>query len=148
MTIKKFISYFCYTLVMIGALIVFLLIYKSLNKQAEMNYNFIPVVTFSLLYPIVLGVLFALPGLLKRVRKDNAKGFNLGKFLGVGIPAVYVMVAPLLSFTNIISIDLPLTHVLLSQYTGGVMIFSFVFGYITIDCIRRDSGDRSPVPAS
>ncbi|QAS51509.1 hypothetical protein HLI_04375 [Halobacillus litoralis] len=115
-------------------------IYQNLKEQAELDFNIWPVVTFGLLYPILFGALFALPGLWKRIRQEKAKGFEIGKFLGVGIPSMYVILAPFLYSTQVFSFYLPFTSLLFNQYTGGVMIFSFVFGYLIIDCIRsRDN---------
>lgn len=116
-------------------------IYQALREQVEATYTIWPVLTFGLLYPILFGALFALPGLWERVRNGHAKGFQFAKFLGVGIPAMYVIVAPFLYSTKVFSSYLPFTGLLFNQYAGGAMIFSFVFGYVIIDCIRSQ-GDH------
>lgn len=107
----------------------------------EATYTIWPLLTFGLLYPVLFGALFALPGLWERVRNKQAKGFQIAKFLGVGIPSMYVIVAPFLYSTKVFSFYFPFTGILFNQYAGGAMLFSFVFGYLIIDCIRSQ-GDN------
>ncbi|WP_181350244.1 hypothetical protein [Thalassobacillus sp. CUG 92003] len=69
------------------------------------------------------------------MKQDKAKGFEVGRFLGVGIPVLYVVAVPFLHYSSFPAP--PLTRFLSIQYEGGVMLFSFIFGYLLINCIRK-----------
>ncbi|MBH0229444.1 hypothetical protein [Halobacillus yeomjeoni] len=92
-----------------------------------------PAIIFGLFYPLILGILFALPSLWERIKLQQAKGFKVNKFLGVGLPAMYILSSPYLYYG--MRLNLLFTRLFSNYSTEAGMLFSFLLGYLAIDCI-------------
>ncbi|WP_404430694.1 hypothetical protein [Sutcliffiella horikoshii] len=133
---KKFLSYFFWTVV-IGFIYYAGSRYElHLLNEAQMNYNFWPQVIFAALFPILIGILLRLPKLIKEIQEGKAWSVNWMKLLAVGLPTLYVSLVPVLSLTGLFKympFAMDIIHLDLATLAG------VVFGYVLIDSLKEDS---------
>lgn len=136
---KRFLSYFLYSIVMISILVGFLKYQIHLNQQASMTFNSLPSMIYSITFPIVMGVLLGIPELINRVKNRTSSVFNWVMFLAVGIPTLYIVFVPLLYFTKL-GDYLPFASIFVQSDLIGASITTMggvVFGYLLINCFKN-----------
>ncbi|MCA0984312.1 hypothetical protein LCL89_09665 [Halobacillus yeomjeoni] len=132
---KKFLGYFVFTAAMIALFVGLMNIRDSLVTLKDLEFKGTPLLLFTLLYPIGYGALFATHALWFRWKRGQ-RGFQWARFLGIGLPSLYMILAPLMRYIPP-SMTWPLGEFLMNSLGGGVLLFGFLFGYICIDSIGR-----------
>ncbi|WP_174727328.1 hypothetical protein [Mesobacillus harenae] len=139
-TLARFLSYFGYTVIL------FIITYRGFKyeyliaDQTSEDYGtitFYKQMVFFLIFTIVLGVLFALPSLAKKIMRQGKWNFDWVQFLSVGIPSIIVAAAPLIHFSSI-SIGGLLSPLVLPGYGRFISaIAGIAFGFNMLICIKK-----------
>lgn len=132
---KRFGFYLAYSLGMIAFLIGALSYRESLQQQAKMEFDVLPLMIFDHVYPVLFGMLFATSVLWRRYKENRLKGFVWSEFLALGLPSLYIALTPWLYYTNVPS--LPLMKFFATHNLNGPLLFGFLFGFTTIHSIRK-----------
>ena len=84
--VKRFMGYLFYTL-FVGAIMYWGFIFgQNLRIQAGRTFHPFPLYIFMALYPIVIGMILAVPGLLQRIRQEGKWRIDWQMLVPVGIP--------------------------------------------------------------
>ncbi|KUO61601.1 MAG: hypothetical protein APF84_13800 [Gracilibacter sp. BRH_c7a] len=93
---KRLIGYFGYA-VFIGYIMLWgATIQQKLIHTAATTFNGVPRFVFMIAFPVFIGILLALPGFIANVRSNGHWKIDWAKLLGVGLPAFYITICPLL----------------------------------------------------
>lgn len=134
---KRFVYYFVSTIV-IGIIIYLGVKYQIyLGEKAKMTFEIIPVITFTSLFPIAVGVLLRLPAFMIKVKEKRPWTFDWVKIGAIGIPALYIALIPLLSLTSFAG---SLPFVMEIMLIGDSMLTTtagIVSGYVLLNSIKR-----------
>lgn len=106
----------------------------ELVEYQRSNYRMVPLMTFVSLFPLLIGMLLRIPGLLTETKQW---GMDWGKMLILGIPLLYLSLYPLF-----FSLGLPVTFVFLTNLILGThnvttTIAGVVCGYILLDSLKK-----------
>lgn len=134
---KRFFKYVFLSAAFILILFLGLEIQSILKKYAEHNFDYQPHITFTVLFPILMGMLLRLPQLVKEIATRKRWSIDWIKLLTIGVPTLYIALIPLPYFLNIQLI----THTMINKifYTGftGTTIAGIVFGYVLLDSLKE-----------
>jgi hypothetical protein len=64
------------------------------------TFNPVPSYTYMVVFPVVIGILLAVPHLLHELRKRGSWRYDWVKFLAVAIPALYILLSLPLKFIS------------------------------------------------
>ncbi|AEG58755.1 hypothetical protein [Desulforamulus ruminis] len=136
--VKRAPALFFYTL-----LLGYLLIKGTQYKRGlEQDYEFLSALFFSVLFPVFMGVCFALPNLLDNLQRPGKWRIDWVILFSVGLPALYATTAPLLYFTPL-GYLIPRTVILtLSQATPRA-ICGVALGYIMVTLLEKKNSAES-----
>ena len=130
---KRFFYYFAWT-IGIGLIIYLGMKWEfRLKETASTDFNILPVVLFSAIFPIVLGMLFRLPQLFIEIKESKKWSFDWTKFLAVALPALLIVVLYILSYLAIV----PVVLLLLIGSQTLVTVAGIVFGYTLLDSFKK-----------
>lgn len=134
---RRFVYCFVCTIV-IGIIIYLGAKYQiHLGEKAKMTFEILPVMAFSSLFPIAIGVLLRLPAFLMEVKEKRPWTFDWAKIGAIGIPALYIACIPLLSFTSFAG-SLPfIREIMLIGDSMLITTAGIVSGYILLHSIKR-----------
>ena len=97
---KRFISYLLYTL-FVGVIMYWGMKYAEYVKiQAGRTYSLYPKLLFMALYPIIIGIILAMPGLIQRIRKEGEWRIDWQMLLPIGLPTLLYNIYPLVSLSS------------------------------------------------
>ncbi|WP_163527473.1 hypothetical protein [Halobacillus ihumii] len=139
---KKFLCCLLYSAVMVAVLLGGLFYMNHLIEKAETSYNMIPLMIFSLIYPLIMGMLFGLPQMISRLKRGGVLHFDVIKFAAIGLPALYIFVIPILYYFTKIGGHLPLSRTIMLSGSGGTVLLTIVgvvLGYVLFESIGRKS---------
>jgi hypothetical protein len=86
---KRFFSYLLYTILMAYILLLGVKYETFLKKQASITFDGMPYFIFSIIFPVIMGLLFGLPQFIKEMKKDNSFTIDLVKLATICLPAMY-----------------------------------------------------------
>lgn len=109
------------------------------------SYNSYPHILFISFYPIAMGILLALPRFVRKLGEDGAWALDWVVLIAVGLPTLFVAVAPALYFSPA-SKYLPAVMALLFQYSlTPQIICGVISGYIMLSVFgKKDNMDFFP----
>lgn len=139
-SVKRF-SYFFVWAIMIG--LIFYLGMKwglRLEQTASSEFKVFPVVLFSVVFPVVMGVLLRIPQFILSIRGNNRWTFDWPKFTAVGLPTLLILIWYLTSFVGAV----PILHVFLIGGSTLPTIVGIIFGYILIDSFKQTEASDGP----
>ncbi|NPV91549.1 MAG: hypothetical protein HPY50_12335 [Firmicutes bacterium] len=119
-----------------GALLYLGSLYQEhLKHIASTTYDPYPSLLFTSLFPIVFGMLLALPHLYRTVRGEGRLGVDIYRLVLMGIPTLYVAAVPLLVFS-------PVGRYLVTSYIFfryNLLTFAAgaAFGYILVTSFKK-----------
>lgn len=132
----KFGSYFLYVLLMYFVLFKGGEISKDLQHYTASTYHVFPKLLFEVIFPIIVGVLLAVPHLAVLSRKPGCWSYDWIKFCAVGLPTLFVTVLILLMYLipglNLFRLAVVLLNSAIMQPLSGI-----VFGYILLASFRK-----------
>jgi hypothetical protein len=142
-SILRFLGYITYT-IFIGFVYLQGIKYAgNLEKiVASQTYNPFPLLLFKMIFPIVLGILMALPHFFELCATKVAWRYDWVKFISIGIPTFFVTILPLVYFYTpglvgylYLLFGEFIHSLLIPQTFGGI-----VFGYVLLSsCNKRYS---------
>ena len=134
--IKRFLYYFTWTII-IGLIIYFGARYQlSLEKQAALEFNLLPMVRFISLFPIVIGILLRLPKLMIEVKEKRKWTFDWIKIVAIALPAFYIAILPILAYTPIVGHLFSVKTFMLIGSQTPITIAGVVSGYVLLDSLK------------
>lgn len=134
---KKFISNIIY-----AALLVFLLYggsqyYQVLRITAGRTFHPIPVVVFSSIFPIIIGIYLAIPSFFSKVRRQGMWEVDWSKLTILGTVSLLLAITPILYFLSPIGQNVPWLVVWLIDFSQGYTIAGVVFGYMILSVPKK-----------
>lgn len=137
---KRFLGYFLYSMVMIFVLKVGFEYQEQIREESQRNFEFMPLAIFDTIFPIVIGLLFGIPVLLKRIRSMGIAGYDWAKFIGVCIPALYIAILPMLFISGI---QLPFAHTVFTTDPLLLGLGGVVFGFVLVECVKGKTDQKN-----
>ncbi|WLR46517.1 hypothetical protein LC065_13160 [Halobacillus litoralis] len=132
---KRLLFHLGFAVFLIAAMMGLLSIRGGLVDQAEKEFDVVPLMIFDFIFPVVFGMLFALPFLWRRYKEGRWKGFTWPEFIGIGVPSLFVTLSHWLFYTNFPMN--PVTKFFAMHAINGPLLFAFIFGFTLIYSIRK-----------
>ncbi|GEN52375.1 hypothetical protein [Halobacillus faecis] len=137
---KRLLFHLGFAVFLIATMMGLLSIRRGLVDQAEMEFDVLPLMIFDFTFPVVFGMLFALPFLWRRYKEGRLKGIQWAEFVGIGVPSLFVTLSHWLFYTNFPMN--PVTKFFATHSFNGSILFAFIFGFTLIHSIRkREDGE-------
>ncbi|WP_245959383.1 hypothetical protein [Neobacillus piezotolerans] len=109
----------------------------NLKREAEMTYNMFPTLIFTIVSPVVIGLLLRIPKLILEIIEKKKWTFDWVKIVAVGLPALYVALAPYLYYSPM-GDYLPFAAVFASFGASTITTAAgIVFGYVLLDSLKK-----------
>lgn len=135
---KRFLRYFI-SLLIIGIIIYLGLSYKlHLEREAAKTYTILPLIRFSFVLPIIIGMLLRLPKLIVEIKEKKQWTFDWIKFVVIAIPALAVASSPFILYTSIGKYFSYFGELVSSQNTLLMTVGGIVFGYVLLDSLKKE----------
>lgn len=135
---KRFLYMFCWMLV-IGFLFYCAVQWRmSLVILMKEELLFLPLMIFTVVFPIILGMLLRLPKLILEWKQYNKWSYDWMKFFVVALPNLFVLIIFVLSYFKVFTV----MHVfIVGEYILPTVV-GLVFGYVLLDCIKGSNSDE------
>ncbi|WP_082232711.1 hypothetical protein [Halobacillus massiliensis] len=134
---RRFFSYLILTLLMI------VFSYYGFKLTEEQNFGVAAstkaAAIFTVIFPIVIGLLLRLPELLLEMKKKKVRTYDWIKFSAVGVPAL------LISQMYYLSRVLPYEMAVANEYTSLPVIAGVVFGYVLLDSLTLSQKKKTVI---
>lgn len=99
---------------------------------------FLPLMIFTVVFPIILGMLLRLPKLILEWKQYNKWSYDWMKFFVVALPNLFVLIIFVLSYFKVFTV----MHVfIVGEYILPTVV-GLVFGYVLLDCIKGSNSDE------
>ena len=143
---KRFFYFFGWTIfigfiVYLGVKYQQFLIYQEFlqNTQKESSSTFIlmPVVLFTFLFSIVIGIMFRLPKFIDELKQNKQWMFDWIKFIAIGLPSLCISLTHLLKFYLPEGITAFISQTTFFSDSTIQLIAGIVFGYVLIDSLKE-----------
>ena len=129
---------FCWMLV-IGFLFYYAIQWRmSLVILMKEEILFLPLMIFTVVFPIILGMLLRLPKLILEWKQYNKWSYDWMKFFVVALPNLFVLILFVLSYFNLFTV----VHVFIVGDYILPTVVGLVFGYALLDCIKGSNSDE------
>ncbi|WP_134220401.1 hypothetical protein [Pelotomaculum sp. FP] len=136
LNIKRFIVYFLYILFVIYIVLIgsnYIIKLKNISAQIHTPY---PSLIFIAVFPIIIGILLALPQFITNFKKDGTWSLDWIKLISIGVPSLYITLMPLLYFSPIEKLVSYIFHAfnnsLIPQMVSGIIL-----GYNTLVAFEK-----------
>ncbi|KUO61389.1 MAG: hypothetical protein APF84_08775 [Gracilibacter sp. BRH_c7a] len=138
---KRFLSYFLYTLLFLVCLIVLAKISYSLKDYGGRNFDLIPLAIYNSLSPIIIGFMLAIPQLVSNLRQSGKVTYDWTRALAIGLPTLFIGIGLILLFLSPIIGKFP---GILTIVSPEVRLFgSMLFGYSLLTSIKKKPFDQN-----
>lgn len=135
---KRFLYMICWMLV-IGFLFYCAIQWRmSLVILMKEEFLFLPLMIFTVVFPIILGMLLRLPKLILEWKQYNKWSYDWMKFFVVALPNLFVLIIFVLSYFNLFTV----MHVFIVGDYILPTVVGLVFGYVLLDCIKGSNSDE------
>ena len=134
---KRFFYYFGWMLV------VFLVFYGGrvleirINEASMRSFAVMPTVLFTVLFPIILGVVLRLPKFILEIKEDKRWTFDWVKLLAVGLPWLYIIVMSILPFTPMFRGEIRIPQFVMIGGSTLYMLAGIILGYTLISSLKE-----------
>lgn len=139
---KRFLLYFLLTIIILVFLYLGIRYEVTLRIQTGKNYNPAKYYLFSALFPILFGIILALPNLIREYKKLGKWSIDWIKLLAIGVPNLLLNLSLILiAYTPIrksgyFSTYNPFTEVMVVDKTV-ISLCGIVFGFILISSFNK-----------
>lgn len=135
---KRFVYFFVWTLA-IGLVLYFgMQLQDIIEERTEMTYVIFPLILYTTLFPVILGLLLGTPKLILKVKKDGFWHFDWIKFIAVGLPSLFIVLMNFLPFSPLGEGWLVIPEIILIGGTTVPTVAGLVFGYILLDSFKKN----------
>ncbi|MFF2755283.1 hypothetical protein ACFVR1_16205 [Psychrobacillus sp. NPDC058041] len=134
---KRFIYYFGWAIFIGFICYLGSMYYMSLKSYAEETFDYKRIFIFNLVFPIIIGMFFKLPTLVKDIQQQKKWTFDWVKLLAIGIPSLYIATSPIWTYTSFGE------HFLFADYFRITISSPFttaagiVLGYCLLDILKK-----------
>src|SRR5690625_798770 len=105
----------------------------QIEKEASIEFRMLPVVLFTVIFPIVLGVLLRLPQLIIEIKENKKWIFDLPKFMAIGLPTLLILLYYIISGLGMVVAG----HFILISVSTIATVAGIIFGYSLLDCLKE-----------
>lgn len=134
---KRFFYYFGWTIVISFIIYLGAKYQLRLQQEASVLFNLKPVILFSFIFPIVIGIILRLPKLINEIKQNKQWTFDWIKFTAIGLPALFVSLLYVFIFYLPESISLIIPLEIFMRNPTIQMIAGVVFGFILLDSVKK-----------
>jgi hypothetical protein len=134
---NRIIKYILYTAFVVTILYFGAIYQLQLIEYQKMYYKVKPLLIFSGVFPIFIGVVLRLPQLLSDIKQNKQWKIDWIKVFVVGLPSLYVSLYPLLFSFGIPLINSYLTEIIFSTHFMLITIAGVIFGYVLFDSLIK-----------
>lgn len=130
--------------ILFTALLYFGALYQEYLKRITMTtYNFHPLLLFQAFFPIVLGILLAIPHMIKISKATGNLTIDKINLICIGIPAFYISILPFAMFV----IPMPLLPLVFLVKKSLYLPFAagVTFGYVLVTSFKRTDRESCEV---
>ena len=135
---KRFLYMFCWMLVIVFLFYCAIQWRMSLVILMKEEFLFLPLMIFTVVFPIILGMLLRLPKLILEWKQYNKWSYDWMKFFVVALPNLFVLILFVLSYFNLFTV----VHVFIVGDYILPTVVGLVFGYALLDCIKGSNSDE------
>lgn len=108
-----------------------------LKREAAAAFEVVPVIIFSVIFSVVIGILLRLPKLIKEMKQNKQWEFDWIRFIAIGLPSLFVLLI-YAATTNLPENILPfIPEAIFLGNTTFQMTSGVVFGYILLDSLKK-----------
>ncbi|KQL50229.1 hypothetical protein AN963_10285 [Brevibacillus choshinensis] len=132
---KRFIGYLSYIIIVAFILKTLMQYELVLVERTQATYDSFPSLLYSTIYPMFLGMLFALPSLVEQIKIEGRWTFDWVKGIALGLPALFGTTI-FLTYFSPIGIYLPFKTLLMFG-TKFSTICGIAFGYLALSSFRK-----------
>jgi vacuolar-type H+-ATPase subunit I/STV1 len=141
-SIIRILKYLLYLVIVVAIFLLGIKYDYYLTVESQQKFALAPRLIFSVIFPIVLGALFAIPSFYRKSRTHGRWRTDWVKLYIFGIPALLVTVSPLLGLSGPSSKMIPFANFLFTSektmtYTGGL-----VCGYLLLDIFEKNTSHQ------
>ena len=135
-SLKRFIGYLVYMLIVGFATIKLISLGEYLKDLSNYNFNYSIVWTYMSLFPIAVGIMLSIPHLVRTIRTAGYLIFDGIRFLTIGIPTFLIAIVPLALQIH----WAPLQKVLYFYMINNnlIIISGIVFGYVMVTSFYKE----------
>ncbi len=131
-TLKRFLTIFLYTIFVIYIFYLGEVFLQHLRQQGQRTLTDYWLVAIAL-FPIMMGLIIALPKFLREAQKDGDWEIDWVKLIAIGIPVLYLTIFPLVFVLPFLSTLYPYPiHRYLPNNVSGV-----VLGYLVLSVMHK-----------
>ncbi|MGE6256768.1 hypothetical protein ACQKCU_02485 [Heyndrickxia sporothermodurans] len=126
-----------------GSVVLIILLYigaeiqLALKAYFEKYFKLMPQVTFTVFFPILIGIIIRFPQLVKEIKIKKRWSIDWIKLTAIGIPSLYIALLPLLYFSNIPFYNQIFALTMVSSGSMQTAIAGVIFGYIILDSLKE-----------
>jgi hypothetical protein len=133
---KRFISYFLWSLLIILILFIGEEGQSRLKAYAQMHYSMTFYIIFIWLFPIVVGMIIRLPVLITDIINKKKWAIDWIKLIAIGLPFLYIALIPL------VYLNIPILYpdLLMRMFNNDIMVTKIpgvILGYIILDSLME-----------
>lgn len=139
--IKRFVAYFVFVVVLGYFVIIADVFEKYLKDLYASTYNPTYLFMFSAIFPIVLGLLLALPHFLRTSRQKGSWKVDWILLLSIGLPTLWVTLTPIISLIQSILYS-SFGCFIFGLHPNLVTFAGVVFGYILVTSFGKQEAAR------
>lgn len=133
---KRFSKYLIWSLIIIFILFLGSEIESRLEEYSAKYYKVLPYMAFTLLFPILVGMIFRLPQFVTDIILKKRWSVDWVKLSAIGIPSLYIAASPLLFFLNVPIINQHFASKMISSGFTMTTIAGVIFGYIILESLK------------
>lgn len=135
--IKRLIGYFLYIIFVISLLVIGMGWERHLKLLTGRTYSPYPHLVFLAIFPIVIGIILAIPKIIRKAKEQGNWHFDWVMFIAIGTPTLYVAISPALYFSPI-GIYLPRIGTVTFTYSATPQIIcGVIFGYLILSVFDK-----------
>lgn len=115
---KRFVSYLCYLTLLLIIIFLGLRYQAHLYSLSQSNYDYFPHALFKATFPLIIGLLLAVPHFLKCFAIIGKWKVDWIKLTVFGLPFLYLSVVPILYLSGVLNFNVPFSSYVMGGYFG------------------------------
>ncbi len=138
---KKAIPYMIYILLFYFILYLGAFYSYKIIEYSKSTFKLVPMDIYLTFYPIILGLLAAIPSIYNEMKKSGKWKINWIKFIVIGVSSFFIGISRMYlfieTFLGLIIIPDFLRFILEYKYNTPIIISGFIFGFIILDSFQK-----------
>ncbi|WP_342598020.1 hypothetical protein MHB48_10360 [Psychrobacillus sp. FSL H8-0483] len=134
---KRFMYYFIWVLIIFIICYLGSQYYMRLKAIAESTFDYKGTLIFYFVFPILMGMLLKLPGLVKDIKQQKKWTFDWVKLLAIGTPTLYIATIPIWTYKSFGEHFLFADYFRITIFTPFITVAGIVLGYCLLDVLKK-----------